>query len=201
MPRPTDPRVIRTRQMLRDALISLILEKGYDALTIQDITDRAGLRRATFYLHYKDKEELLLSILQATFDELVAQIEHLGTPLQADNQYAVNLIIFQHAQDHARLYQSVLGGYGAATITRYVREYLTEKFIEDLIVRQPRAAFRMPVDVVAAFAASMKLNMVLWWLDAGMPYPPDEIAAMCTRLTLEGIPAAFETALPQSPSP
>ena len=180
--------------MLSEALISLIFEKGYDALTIQEITDRAGLRRATFYLHYKDKEELLLSIMRATFDELVAQIEHLGTPLQEDNQYAVNLIIFQHAHDNARLYQSVLSGYGSATIVRYVREYLTEKFIEDMQQRASTMELSMPVDVVAAFAATMKLNMALWWLDTGMPYTPEDMAGMCTRLTLQGIPVAVQTA-------
>lgn len=191
MPRPTDPRVIRTRQMLRDALIGLILDKGYDAITIQDITDRAGLRRATFYLHYKDKEELLIAILQATFDELVCEIDGLGTPLLADNQYAINLVIFRHAQANAQLYRSVLGGYGSATIARYIREYLTGKFIEDMRERLPKPDFEMPVEVVAAFAATMKLNMVLWWLDEGMPHTAEAMADMCTRLTLEGIPVAF----------
>lgn len=194
MARPTDPRVIRTRQMLRDALIDLILAKGYDAITIQDITDAAGLRRATFYLHYKDKEELLLSILQATFDELVEQLACLGTPLLPDNQYQVNLVIFEHAQANAQMYQAVLMGYGSATIVRYVREYLTEKFLEDLNSHDPQPDFEMPVDVVAAFAATMKLNMVLWWLDAGQPYTPAEMADMCTRLTLHGIPAGVQAA-------
>ncbi len=70
-----DPRVVRTRQMLRDALVATILDKGYDATNIQDITERAGLRRATFYLHYRDKEELLLSMLHDTVDELIEQMK------------------------------------------------------------------------------------------------------------------------------
>jgi AcrR family transcriptional regulator len=193
MPRPTDPRVIRTRQMLRDAIISLILEKGYDAITIQDITDAAGLRRATFYLHYKDKEELLISILQSAFDELVEQLSTLGSPLLPENQYAMNLIMFQHAQANARLYRSILGGYGAATITRYVRDYLTDKFAEDLGERIPLSDRSIPLDVVSAFAASMKLNLVLWWLESEMPYTPEHMADMLSRLTLNGIPAAMTT--------
>jgi AcrR family transcriptional regulator len=63
-----DPRVVRTRQMLRDALVSLIEEKGFDAITIQDIADRAGLNRATFYLHYRDKQELLVKSLRDAID-------------------------------------------------------------------------------------------------------------------------------------
>src|SRR5438067_9701914 len=99
-----DPRVVRTQQMLRDALIALILEKGYDAITIQDITDKAGLRRATFYLHYKDKEELLFAILGETFDELVCKIDQLRMQLiTPEAEMAMHLIIFKHAQENADL--------------------------------------------------------------------------------------------------
>src|SRR5512139_3713844 len=69
-----DPRVIRTRQLLRDALVSLIAEKGFDAITVQDIADRATLNRATFYLHYQDKHDLLINSLHDAIDELMADI-------------------------------------------------------------------------------------------------------------------------------
>ena len=68
-----DPRVVRTRQMLRDALVSLIAEKGFDALTVQDIADRATLNRATFYLHYQDKHELLINSLRDAIDNKCAR--------------------------------------------------------------------------------------------------------------------------------
>src|SRR5215813_5825557 len=127
MERKTDPRVIRTRQMLRDALIALILQKGFDNISIQDITDQAGLRRATFYMHYKDKEELLRAILRETFDELVFQIDKLKLQhLTPEAGYKVNLVIFKHAQENADLYRSILGGHGATTLINYTREYLAQ---------------------------------------------------------------------------
>lgn len=75
-PTPTrqDRRVQRTRRHLREALMQLILERGYDAVTIEDITERADLGRTTFYLHYRDKEELLLESIEATAQELYQQI-------------------------------------------------------------------------------------------------------------------------------
>ena len=75
-----DRRVIRTRQLLREALMELILEneKGYDGVTVKDIAERANVGRATFYLHYEGgKETLLLSSLQEIYDELVARIKNL----------------------------------------------------------------------------------------------------------------------------
>ncbi len=193
MQRKTDPRVIRTRHMLRDALIALILDRGYDPITIQDITDRAGLRRATFYLHYKDKEELLFAILAETFDELVCKIDQLrmqhATP---EAEMAMNLVVFQHAQENADLYRSILGGHGASTTIRYIREYLARTFLKELDEHRSDLQLVMPVDVLANYAATVKLNMAIWWLDQGMPYTPEQMAAMCTQLTLHGSQAAFE---------
>ena len=70
-----DRRVQRTLKLLKEALIELILEKGYDSVTVQDITDRANLGRATFYFHYKDKDELLVEMLDEVVNELVEQIK------------------------------------------------------------------------------------------------------------------------------
>jgi AcrR family transcriptional regulator len=72
-----DRRKQRTRRMLRDALLALIVEKGYDDLSVQDITEKADLRRATFYLHYADKDELLATVLREIFDALVKELEAL----------------------------------------------------------------------------------------------------------------------------
>ena len=60
MKNKTDRRIQRTRQSLRNALLELIKEKGFDAISTEEITERANVGRATFYLHYKDKEDLLL---------------------------------------------------------------------------------------------------------------------------------------------
>lgn len=66
-----DPRVIRTRQLLRDALVELIDEQGYEKITVQDITKRATLNRATFYLHFRDKLDLLYQSSMETLQQLV----------------------------------------------------------------------------------------------------------------------------------
>ena len=60
-----DRRAQRTRELLQKALIELISERGYDAITIQDIVDRANLGRTTFYLHYNSKDELFMSCHEA----------------------------------------------------------------------------------------------------------------------------------------
>lgn len=192
--RPTDPRVIRTRQMLRDALIALILEHGYDAISIGDITERAGLRRATFYLHYGDKEELLFTMLQETFDELVRNLDRVASKaFSREKMLAGDLIIFRHAQDNADLYRTILGGHGAALILRYVREYMAADFRRHLL-SLPEKAIPIPIDVLVNYLTAAKLNTVTWWLEAGMPYPPERMAEMCTDLALNGLLRVFGAA-------
>src|SRR5271170_3820458 len=107
-PAKTDRRIQRTRQLLRESLIELILEKGYDAVTVQDITDHANLGRATFYLHYRDKEELLLQSLKATFDELAARIGPLTPNTLSELTIPPAILAFQHAAEHRDLYRIML---------------------------------------------------------------------------------------------
>jgi len=71
----TDPRILRSRRMLMDALVRLLNQKEFDDISIQEIADEATLNRATFYLHYPDKNALLQAMTAARFGELIARRE------------------------------------------------------------------------------------------------------------------------------
>jgi AcrR family transcriptional regulator len=185
--------VIRTRQLLREALVALILEKGLDATSIQDITDRAGLRRATFYLHYRDKEELLLTMLRDALDELMQQMMALEMEAYTpDVQRAEDELTFRHVQANADLYRAILSGQGAAEITRDIRDFVAGRIREHCGWDDPTLAFSMPIEVVANYLAGVKLNMVIWWLDQGMPYSPEQMADMTARLAMHGAGPVLE---------
>jgi AcrR family transcriptional regulator len=187
MTRRLDPRVRRTRESLREALVALIIEKDYDSITIQNITDRARLRRATFYLHYRDKSELLFTTLRELFDELVEQINALpDPPLSPEYEKAVFKIILRHAEKHANLYRSVTTGPGSALTVRYIREYIFQVSRNRFDELNP-PPLRAPFDVVATYLATTKLHMAIWWLENDMPYSIDDMADMCTTLTLKGL--------------
>ncbi|MEH7318966.1 TetR/AcrR family transcriptional regulator, partial [Priestia megaterium] len=70
MLKKTDLRVIRTRKMIKESFIDLIQEKGYESITIRDIADNALINRATFYLHYVDKQDLVDKLIDEVFEEL-----------------------------------------------------------------------------------------------------------------------------------
>src|SRR5204863_8154645 len=101
--RATDRRVQRTRQLLQDALISMMIEKGYEATTVQDIIDRADVGRATFYAHFADKRTLLTSRiedLRATLSERQRSVRAALGRGEPGCELAFSLPMLEHAREH-----------------------------------------------------------------------------------------------------
>jgi len=183
-----DRRKQRTRRMLREALVSLILERGYEAVTIQDITERADLRRATFYLHYKDKDELLMTMLQETMDALIREIEPMlrGDVLAGKTQVEPFRVTFQHVAENANLYRIILGGQGGGMVAQRIRAYLAALILNNLRAA-PAGSLAIPADVIANHLAGAEMGLIAWWLESGQPYPADAMAQMAHRLILRGV--------------
>ncbi|MBE0688765.1 MAG: TetR/AcrR family transcriptional regulator [Anaerolineae bacterium] len=115
MQRP-DRRRERTKRQLSDALIALVLERGYDNIRIEDITERANLGRATFYLHFADKQELLLMTLQRVVDEVVTQIGDLPAAQMTPGAPTPAQIAFRHADANKALYRVILQSQAAGVL-------------------------------------------------------------------------------------
>ncbi len=181
-----DRRVERTRKLLQEALLVLIIEQGYDTLRIEDITERANLRRATFYMHYKDKEELLLSALSETFNRLAQETEHFAAAdrLGGKTHYGAYLTTFKHAEQNHTLYRNILNSQSGAVFARRIREYLAGLILQGLH-QIPDLA--LPADVVANYIAGAELAMITWWLENDMPYPAEQVAQGVYQLTLRGV--------------
>src|SRR5438046_10523092 len=119
--RATDRRVQRTRQLLQDAVISMMIEKGYAATTVQDIIDRANVGRATFYAHFADKETLLHSRLEDLRSFIrERQLQQPGSP-------GFSLVMLEHAHSHFRLWESIASRGGGGVLPGRI-----ERMIADL---------------------------------------------------------------------
>ena len=98
-----DRRVQRTRQLLEQALLALLEEQDYESITVQQITDRANLGRATFYLHYRDKEQLLLTTLQKLQEDLARRLKPLHPHDLLTEEQTLSEKIFQHVVQYRHL--------------------------------------------------------------------------------------------------
>ena len=148
----TDRRVRRTRRALLTALVELVLDKGYDRITVQDILDRADIGRSTFYAHFRDKESLLL----AAFDDLRLDLEldaptgDIVRPVQA---------LYEHANQRQVVYQALCGRRAGSLVHRHLHDLL----VAQLTSRLPGGP--IPPAVAAEYYASAALGLLTWWID------------------------------------
>lgn len=175
-----DPRVVRSRQQLSDALVALIEERGFDALTVQDITDRAALNRATFYLHYRDKQDLLENSLRDAIDELMADLgaaaDDQGQLIDDESPRPIKAV-FEHVAQHAHFYRVMLSAEGVPAFSAGIRNYMAEVTRQWLTALQPHPRqSRVPLEIVASSLSWSLLGVLLWWLEHDMPHPPDYMA-------------------------
>lgn len=185
-----DRRVSRTRRQLRDALMDLILEKGYNSVTIEDITQRADLGRTTFYLHYHDKEELLLNSLEAIAEELQQQVKQMSNPELDKGKLLYNpiAIVFRHIDENRNLYRIIVKG-EASKVALHIHDIMQKGFrnflnqrLKEFMHPQPQAS----LDLVAGYFASAMVGFMIWWLEKELPYTPDEAADLFVKLFFRG---------------
>ena len=180
MARKDDRRIQRTRKALRDALHSLVLDRGYDDLSVQDITDKANLGRATFYLHYREKDELLEDLLRE-FSESFAQ--RYGSKVNYADRKVVQAM-FEYAENHYDFYRIMTIGKGGLAGIRKLRAILQESYSQflDGIETEAGGKFGVPRDFLDSYLANAIMSTIFLWLEQDMPYPPSEMADMYLKL-------------------
>ncbi|MDX1995240.1 MAG: TetR/AcrR family transcriptional regulator [bacterium] len=181
-----DPRVRKTRRGLQDALIRLILQKGYDAVSIQDIATEADTARITFYRHYPDKEALLTDCLNHLYDDLAARTESLTREgLRSGN--TPTQVLYDHIQEHEALYRILFTSQGTKTVMERLRHQMASYAMKALQDSPAPVQLAVPIEIIAYHAASAQIGLAMWWLDHGKPYPASYMAQVSTWLTLAGL--------------
>ena len=202
----TDRRIQRTRQSLRTALLELIKKKGYDAISIEEITERANVGRATFYLHYKDKEDLLLEEFSEMANDKVQVLSEIPFSAWLPSQEDIAdtkkkrpapplLIVFEHIYENSELYYILLKSERSSRIVERIRKISTEaivKFVETKAKTDPiPLLFQVPIEFFAAFFSGALLSTVDWWLEEDMHHSPREMAHLFQSLFFKGAGSAI----------
>ena len=194
-----DLRVRRTRKLLIQALIELTIEKGFAALTVQDIADRAMVNRATFYRHYLDKHDLLDKYMHGVY-ELTADQEPLpaASPYDEAGGPPVGIVrMLEYVRQHADFYRVMLGAQGdpafVAGIRRYSEQRLRSLLPDDATPLKPGSP---PLDLCLSYIAHAGIGALIWWLQAEQPHPPGQIAAWLNQLNKETLAYVLDNSLP-----
>ena len=165
----TDRRIQRSRELLHEALGSLIRQKPYDHITVAEILDRAKISRSTFYVHFRDKDDLLTSSMRALLLGVLA-MEVRATADGAEQMVAFSLPLLTHIEQHRRSAKARLGERGRAILHQHLRRVLSEWIVQalssngNLQLSRPRRSPIIP-ELIAEHIASTFVLVLHWWLD------------------------------------
>jgi AcrR family transcriptional regulator len=177
-----DRRAARTRGALHQALMSLILSKGYDTISVSDIVEAADIGRSTFYAHYTGKEDLLRSGFQLLRRELEEARRQEEDSEAADLPLSFSLAMFEHAGRYRDAARALVGGRGGVIVQSEIRRALASVVRKD--VARLRQDDTIPGELRVQFVVGAFLTVLDWWLERKPGLSPGEVDAMFRRLVL-----------------
>jgi AcrR family transcriptional regulator len=168
----TDPRILRTRQLIRDAFVELLQEMDIEKISVNRLAERATINRVTFYLHYRDIPDML----EKMADDMIEDIKRImnNDAVNPNSEEAlVNLL--EHIAEHAKFYKVVLASRRTPIFTERLLKLLTgmitEK-VESMGSESRITTAGIQKDIVIWYGSSALIGTIISWLRNDMPYTP-----------------------------
>ncbi|MFC5406656.1 TetR/AcrR family transcriptional regulator [Cohnella soli] len=181
-----DRRQVRTKQLLYEALMSLIEERGSDNITVTDIANRANVNRGTFYLHYRDVDDMLQQLKDDVFEHVRAYVEQLNimeaiSYADREDVYPPSVKIFEAFAEHADFLRVMCGPNGDSSYLSRFRDLMASR-IKEMLKSITEDQYRLPPDYLIAYMSSANLGVLLHWLQMGMNQTPTQMAKLMARV-------------------
>jgi AcrR family transcriptional regulator len=180
-----DPRTRRTRDRLGDALMELIQEKAFESITVQDVLDRAEVGRSTFYVHYRDKDDLFFSDIDEFFDMMATR---LSRHEEDSDRVAPVREMFSHLSEVRAFYKAMVATGRIHEVLELAQGHFS-RGIERRLAERPRAR-GIPAAQRAACAqaqAGALLALMTWWIDHEKHSSPEQMDALFHRMVWTGL--------------
>ena len=187
----TDLRVIRTKKMIIEAFLSLVNQKGYEAITIQDIADHAMINRATFYAHFKDKPDLYDFVMEYAISNLSivldanqlnhSKIIHLKTIEKALTQ------IFTLIKEKQNFFVMLTEGSSSELFRKKISDMLSNMYEETFSkLKITENDIEVPVSFIIEYMTSIFIGTVHWWVTTDSDFEADHMARLVIKLVGNG---------------
>jgi AcrR family transcriptional regulator len=187
----TDPRVKRTRRLLREALVSLILQKDFASISIREVTGRAEVAYITFYRHYESLDQLLMEVLNEGLAELMGYVETLAKQSETSALETEGRLIFEYIQGRADLFRILFKSHSVTRVRKQVVESIARIFQKSCL---PIAQSRDPVTIAITsnHIATSLLALIEWWLDHKMTPEPARMGKVYKNLIIDSTVGAVK---------
>ncbi|MGG0642603.1 TetR/AcrR family transcriptional regulator [Sporosarcina gallistercoris] len=186
-----DRRILRTRQRIKETFAQLMEEKGFEAITIRDLTERADINRGTFYLHYLDKYDLLEKSENEIFEEMEkiadkawekVSREHYGK-MNLDEPFPFIIKLFEYLEENYEFIRVLLGPNGNSAFQLRVKEVIKIKMLDKVLRYTQPKQMLVPMDYLVAYVSSAHLGVIQQWLQRGMDRTPQEMALLLSKIS------------------
>ncbi|MED0826541.1 TetR/AcrR family transcriptional regulator [Bacillus pacificus] len=190
-----DLRVVRTKTAIRNAFVELIEEKGFDAITVKDITTKANINRGTFYAHYQDKfdlmtkcqEEIMYKFSNIAKQKLPEVIADLGSSPSPTMPFILITSILEFLNENSDFMKAVLSPKGDLSFQTKLKDFMWKTIFEDtngaLINKEN---LLVPSQYLASYMASAHIGVIQQWLNNGQKETPEEIAHILSTIAVHG---------------
>jgi AcrR family transcriptional regulator len=191
-----DRRPLKTRKALRTTLVSLMREKNYEAISVQDILDRADIGRSTFYTHYRDKNELLIDGLEGLREFLQEAQKSAASESRHSYEKVIgfSLAMFEHAHGHKDVFLSLVNGQGWTIVSKNLEEIIVQ-----LMKKEARSLYNktsasgIPFDLFIDFLGATFIAVITWWAQYKHPLGPKEINSLFRALVIPTLKDSLKT--------
>lgn len=187
-----DPRVRRTRRLLREAMVSLVTEKDYGSITIRDITDRAEVAYITFFRHFESLDDLLMEVLDEGLMELQSHIETLAKQSETSALETEGRLIFEYIAQKSDLFRILLKSQSVTRIRKKVLQNISLVF-QKACMPLARCNNRITVNILSNHIATSLLSLIEWWLENKMQPPPAAMGKVYKTLIIDSTVGAVNT--------
>jgi len=191
-PIKVDPRVKRTRRLLRDALVSLILEKDFASISIKEITERAEVAYITFFRHFESLDQLLMEILDDGLGELQDHIETLAKQSETSALETEGMLIFEYIGQKADLFRILFKSQSVTRVRKKVVRNIAAIFQKSCLPLA-RSGNPMATAILSNHIATSLLALVEWWLDNNMKPAPAQMGKIYKSLIIDSTVGAVSS--------
>lgn len=181
-----DRRIERTRRAIRDALYALVIEKGYDAITVQQIIERANVARSSFYAHFRDKDDLLLHGFTEDVDaSLSGRMFDPQSPPGSFPEFAS--VLLKSMTSHKAMVRALYTLDSNNLTTQHLRNLLVVQIREWLHQHYDANRQRLEIEVAVHYLANALIGVLSWWVHNDFPHSNEEVNHVFNTLTRTGL--------------
>lgn len=186
-----DLRVMRTHKMIIEAFFHLVEEKGFESITVQEIADRAMINRATFYAHFKDKQDLYEQIfdfaVQAFTSVLDADKTVQGNRIEVKKIELLLTKIYNNIHKNKNFFLTIMDGSSNEILRRKLADILYEKYADTLAqLKITENEIEVPIDFIIEYMTSIFIGTLHWWVTSDTDMTPNHLARLVIKLVGNG---------------